>query len=128
MSTETPSGMLLFLHCHGPLVEEYHDGGVRLTMEGRLFALSFLTDQKYITSQSFEEVREKVKGLGEFEIGTETVRMIAEAGKKWMDDHETVINLNKSYPPTDLPLNSIRALFGILIASQEKLEASLKPS
>ena len=121
--SETPSGMLLFLKCHGPLVQEFHDKGVRLTLAGKLFAVSFLVSQGYISDNSFVEVRDKVKDLAE--MGIETDRMIAVAAYRWLKASEKWNN-EVPFPPTDLSTASIRALLSILIASQERREASLK--
>ena len=118
---ENLDGMQAFLKLHGPLVKMLPDGGALLTVDGRLYVSCFLAYQGLLTAKCFAEVREKWPERP----GFETNRLIARIAARWLKDHE-LDEQQGIYEPTDMTLNSIRALLSILVVSQFNFEAALK--
>lgn len=113
----------VLLRKHGALVHTLANQATILTIEGRVFILTFLLFHEYLTKDTFNEIaqqHETQPSIAAFETG----KKLREVCQNWILDNEKKIKRQGNLPvyPTDLTYVQVEFLLNLLIAAQENLE------
>jgi hypothetical protein len=117
----------VFLKKHGPLIREVKNGGLLLTLEGRVFVIHYFFYIDYLTKKQFNDITEQGDGKeNPLAIAMQTGQLIREAAEKWL---KAVDEFAKKNPEvivdgTDLNYRQMGALLWVLIASELKSETA----
>jgi hypothetical protein len=114
----------VFLRKHGPLIKQFSNQLVLLTLEGRVFILTFLLYHDYLSKDMFNEI---ALTQSENQTGYETGKLLRSVCQKWLEDNRGHLDdMTTVVPPTDLCFHEIGYLLLLLIAGQENLECAVE--
>lgn len=113
----------VFLAKHGPLIHELPNRSVALTVEGRVWVLTFLLFHDYLTKQIFNDIAEFFNsrpGIAAYQTGIK----LREVCQRWLNDNSKQLKRDgkATVSPTDLNYSQVAFLLNLLVAAQENLE------
>lgn len=113
------------LKSHPSLLEQVSGGGLRLTLEGRLFVLVLLQHEDYINQAKFKAIVDSETDGQHIYI--KTAKMVADAATEWIARHGEDLEkrAEEIYQGTDLNTRAVGMLMWVLTASQQNFAASL---
>ena len=117
----------VFLSKHGALIRELPNRSVTLTVEGRVWLLTFLLFYDYLTKDLFNDIAkffEQQPTIAPYETG----KKLREVCQRWLKDHAEQIKdphmAKVQAYPSDLNYAQVSLLMNLLIAAQENLEGA----
>ena len=113
----------VFLSKHGALIRELPNCSVTLTVEGRVWLLTFLLFYDYLTKELFNDIAkffEQQPGTAAYETG----KKLRAVCQRWLNDHVQHLKeaSKEQVYPTDLSYAQVAILMNLLVAANENLE------
>lgn len=114
-----------FLKKHGALVHELPNKALLLTLDGRVFIVTFLLFCGYLTKELFNEIAERKQAAPQF-AAYDTGKLLRAACQRWLNDTAKILLLRPDayVYPTDLTYAQLSLLLNLLVAHQENLEST----
>jgi len=116
-----PRGWFI-LQKHGPLIELMKDKAVRLTTEGRVFAITFLMMRDYLKREDWGKIAEAGNPRNPHNTFMATGMMIAAAAEKWLQDVDAFAKkrFDMLVVPTNLTYREMGQVMWTLIAQEKQ--------
>ena len=114
------------LTVHGSLLETVANNGVRLTMDGRLFVLTFLMHEGLLARGDFSNILVK-NAANPKELYVQTGVMLRKLAEKWIQLHDADLlqRPKVTVQGTDLDFQAVGVLMWVLAKSQASFETSI---
>jgi hypothetical protein len=114
-----------FLKKHGALIHELPNKALMLTLDGRVFIVTFLLFQGYLTKELFNEIAERKEVAPQF-AAYDTGKLLRTACQRWLKETSNILRRSPDayVYPTDLTYAQLSLLLNLLVAYQENLEGA----